>query len=184
VLERFKGLIPVTTFGCLRWGGVSTLQRLNLDAEAGWVRHSFAERRGVGLGLGPPKSRAGRRTVSLHPWVLPAIRRHLESIVDNDPDAVVFTGPDGATTWRGNPNKLIDWRATVAALGVPGLRFHSATAMVHQHATSTADRAIADAVDKAVPAAHDQLEEPRQRRNDPVGAVATGESARLGRWQR
>jgi integrase len=98
--------------------------------------------------------------------------------VDAGANAFVFTGPTGAAIRRGNLNKLLRWPPTVAAMGVPGLHFHdlrhtgntiaartgaslrdlmarmghdsSDAAMIYQHATSAADRAIADAVDKAV----------------------------------
>jgi integrase len=77
-----------------------------------------------------------------------------------------------------NLNKLVRWPAIVTAMGVPGLHFHDlrhtgntlaaktgaslrdlmarmghdsqAAAMIYQHATSAADRAIAAAFDKAV----------------------------------
>ena len=57
VPDRYRALILVTTFGCLRWGEVSALQRQDLDAKAGAVRvrHAFTEKRGAGLVLGSPK---------------------------------------------------------------------------------------------------------------------------------
>jgi integrase len=124
--ERFRALVLVTTFGCLRWGEVSALQRRDLDMELGTVRvrQAFTEQRGVGLVLGPPKSRAGRRTVTLPGAVLPATRLHLDQYVGPDLDALVFTGPTGAPIWRGNLNNLLRWRENTAAIGVPDLHFH------------------------------------------------------------
>ena len=46
------------------------------------------------------------------------------SYVDQRPNALVFTGPQGATLRRGNFNTLTRWVETVAKLGVPGLHFH------------------------------------------------------------
>jgi integrase len=116
--------------------------------------------------------------VTLPPFVVEAVKVHLGELVDGEPDAFVFTGSTGAPIWRGNLNKLLNWRPTVAAMRMPGLHFHdlrhtgnmfaaetgatlrdlmarmghdsSDAAMVYQHATAKADRAIADAVDKAV----------------------------------
>jgi hypothetical protein len=93
---------------------------------------------------------------------------------------LVFTGPTGKPIWRGNFNKLVDWPELVRHLGVPGLHFHdlrhtgntlaartgastrdlmarmghdsAQAAMIYQHATSEADRAIAAALDAAVKA--------------------------------
>jgi integrase len=123
-------------------------------------------------------SSSSARTASLPEIILPGVREHLAQYVDGQADAFVFTGPTGATIRRGNLNKLLRWQATVAAMGVPGLHFHDlrhtgntlaastgaslrdlmarmghdspAAAMIYQHATSAADRAIAAAVDKAV----------------------------------
>jgi integrase len=111
--------------------------------------------------------------VSLAEIILPGVREHLAQYVDGQADAFVFTGPTGAPIRRGNLNKLLRWQATVAAMGAPGLHFHDlrhtgttlavstgaslrdlvarmghdspAAAMIYQHATSAADRAIAAA---------------------------------------
>lgn len=180
VPHRFRAMILVTTFGCLRWGEVTALQRQDIDPDAGTVRvrHAFVEQRGVGLVLGPPKSRAGRRTVALPGAIAPAVRDHLAEFVSSDPDAWVFTGPTGRPILRGNFNKLVKWREAVDNIGAPLLHFHDLrhtgntlaartgaslrdlmarmghdsahAAMIYQHATSEADRAIAEAVDAAL----------------------------------
>jgi integrase len=175
---RYRALVLLTTFACLRWGEVSALQRQDLDTDQGLVRirQQFTEVRGVGLLLGPPKSRAGVRA-------LPSRRRscrlrdHLVAFVADHPDALVFTGPTGAPIWRGNFNKLVRWSEAVAAIGASGLHFHdlrhtgntiaarasastreltarmghdsSQAAIIYQHATAEVDRAIAQAVDEA-----------------------------------
>ncbi|MFY1689025.1 tyrosine-type recombinase/integrase [Plantactinospora sp. WMMB782] len=112
--------------------------------------------------------------------VLPALRDHLAAFVDDNPNALVFTGPNGRPIWRGNLNKLIGWSAAVGKLGVPGLHFHDLrhtgnslaartgasirelmarmghdspqAAMIYQHATAEADRAIAQAANVAMKA--------------------------------
>ncbi|MGL5857489.1 MAG: hypothetical protein ACRC35_03635 [Angustibacter sp.] len=84
------------------------------------VRAAFTEVRGRGLVLGPPKSRAGMRTVSLPATVTADLVAHLDRYVDVDPDALVFTGPKGAPIRRGNFNPLVRWGEAVAAAGVPG----------------------------------------------------------------
>jgi integrase len=107
--ERYRVLVLVATFACLRWGEVSALQRQDIDTETGLirVRQTFTEVRGAGLLLGPPKSRAGLRTVSVPASILPALRRHLVDFVGEKPTALVFTGPNRAAIWRGNFNKLV-----------------------------------------------------------------------------
>jgi integrase len=174
VPSRYRALIVVTTFGCLRWGEVTALQRQDIDLNTGTiqVRQAFVEQRGVGLTIGPPKPKAGVRKVSIPAAVHPAIRWHLKEFVETGPTALVFTGPNGRAIWRGNFNKLVNWLGAVDAIGMPGLHFHdlrhtgntlaaktgaslrdlmarmghdsSRAALIYQHATSDADRRIAD----------------------------------------
>ena len=180
VPPRYRALVLVTTFGCLRWGEVAALQRQDIDTLAGTirVRQAYTEQRGVGLVLGPPKSRAGRRTVSLPPAVVKVVRDHLAAEVDDNPDAFVFTTESGRPIWRGNLNKLIAWKASVSRIGQPDLHFHDLrhsgntlaartgastrdlmarmghdspqAALIYQHATAEADRAIAQALHDAM----------------------------------
>ena len=100
--------------------------------------------------------------------------------VDDEPDAFVFTTPSGKTIWRGNFNKLVDWRKTVASIGAAELHFHDLrhtgntlaarsgtslrdlmtrmghdnprAALIYQHASAKADLAIAAAINVMVEA--------------------------------
>ncbi|GAA4453069.1 tyrosine-type recombinase/integrase [Phytohabitans houttuyneae] len=204
--ERYRALILVATFGCLRWGEVAALQRQDINASTGVnrVRQAFTELRGVGMVLGPPKSRAGRRAVSVPAAILPVLRAHLGRCVGEGPDALVFTGPNGAAIRRGNFNKLTKWSAAVAAIGAAGLHFHdlrhtgntlaartgastkelmarmghdsAQAALIYQHATAEADRAIAEAVNDAVKAEQRRGKKApkreRKRRGDPDDGAA------------
>jgi integrase len=185
VPKRFRSLILLTTFACLRWGEVTALQRCDVDTDAGTVRirQAFVEHRGTGLILGPPKSRAGMRTVAIPSAVLPALRTHFYNHVGAEPDAFVFTGEAGRPIWRGSFNKLVKWSEAVAAVGAAGLHFHDLrhtgntlasrapgaslrdlmarmghdsprAALIYQHTNSEADRAIADAVSEVVAEHH------------------------------
>jgi integrase len=92
--------------------------------------------------------------------------------------ALVFPGIMGGPVRRGNFNKLSGWPHAVEALDVPGLHFHdlrhtgnqfaaasgaglrdlmarmghdsTRAAMIYQHESRGADRAITDAIDKHV----------------------------------
>ncbi len=174
---RYRALVLVTTFASLRWGEVTALQRRDIDTEQGIVRirHAMVEVRGQGVTLGPPKSRAGVRTVSLPAAILPDVRTHLTEYTADDPLSFVFTGPKGAVLRRGNFRKLVRWSDAVAAIGVAGLHFHDLrhtgnvfaakapgaslrdlmvrmghdsprAALIYQHTSTEADAAIADAV--------------------------------------
>lgn len=88
------------------------------------VREAFTEQRGIGTVLGPPKSRAGVRTVALPAVVLPTLTHHLSEYVQQGADAYIFTTENGRPIWRGNFNKLVSWRTTVTKIGAVGLHFH------------------------------------------------------------
>lgn len=183
VPARYQALILVTTFASLRWGEAMGLQRCDIDVAAGTVRirQAFVEQRGVGLVLGPPKSRAGVRTIALPNSAIPVLKKHLTTYVGKADDAFVFTGESGRTVWRGTFNKLVKWAESVKAVGVPGLHFHDLrhtgntlasrapganlrdimarmghdsprAALIYQHTSSEADQGIASAMDKAVKA--------------------------------
>lgn len=114
------------TFGSLRFGEVTALQRCDLEMNKRTVRVRWAhtEIRGKGLVVGPPKSRAGIRTVALPAAIMTDLDDHLRKYVGADPDALLFTGPAGAPLRRGNFNKLVGWSEAVAKVRMAGLHFH------------------------------------------------------------
>ena len=180
----YRAMVLITAFACLRWGEVTALHRSDIDLRKATVRvrHSYGEVEGQGLVLGPPKSKAGRRTVSIPSSIAQELKTHLETYVPSSPDALVFTGQSvrRPPLRRNNFAKLVGWREAVTKIGVPGLHFHdlrhtgntlaaatgtstrdlmtrmghdsARAALMYQHATARADRAIADALDAEVQA--------------------------------
>jgi len=126
--ERYRALILLTTFGCLRWGEVTALRRSDIDLVAGTVRvrAAFSQQKGKGLVLGPPKSAAGVRTVSFPPAIVPDLVEHFRRFVPDSPIALIFTGPSKGhpPLRRNNFRKLVDWEEAVSAVGAAGLHFH------------------------------------------------------------
>lgn len=189
--RRLRALILVTAFTTLRWGEVTALRRCDVAADGSWVRVSFAHTEVVGRGIvvGPPKSRAGVRTVSVPAAIRPEIVKHLMTYVDPGPTALVFTGPKGGALRRAHFNNLTRWVETVREIGVPGLHFHDLrhtgnllaaqtgastkdlmarmghddmrAALIYQRATSEADQRIADRLSGLVDDHHGV------RRDDP-----------------
>lgn len=114
-------------------------------------------------------------------------------------DALVFTGPNGATFRRGNLNPLSRWADAVASIGAPGLHFHNLrhtgnhlaartgattkdlmtrvghddmrAALIYQHATDEADRQIAERLSNLV-----EAHRPHTRLDDDGAAGAAGAS--------
>jgi len=178
--RRLRALILVSAFTTLRWGEVTALRRSQVAPDGSWVRVVVAHTEVVGRGIvvGPPKSRAGVRTVSVPEAIRADIVKHLMAYVDDGPDALVFTGPKGGALRRAHFNNLTRWVETVKKIGAPGLHFHDLrhtgnhlaartgattkdlmarmghddmrAALNYQHATGEADRQIAEGLSSLV----------------------------------
>jgi len=124
--HRYRVLVLVTAFASLRWGEVTALRRTEIDTEHGTVtvRVAYSELQNGALVLGPRKSRAALRTVSVPGAVVEALAEHMARYVGPGREALVFSGPKGAPLRRSNFNKLVGWAASVEAVGAPGLHFH------------------------------------------------------------
>ncbi|TKK80766.1 hypothetical protein FDA94_35445 [Herbidospora galbida] len=93
--ERYRALVLLGTFTTLRWGELAGLRRDCLDLEAGVVRvvGALVELDGGVLIDDTPKSRAGRRVVTIPPEIIPALREHVDRFAESDKDGWVFVGP-------------------------------------------------------------------------------------------
>jgi len=183
---RFRALVLLAAFASLRWGEVTALRRCDLYMAASTVRvrAAFTERSNGQIILGPPKSRAGLRTVSIPATILPDIAAHLAEHTRPDANALVFTGVKGGPLRRSSFNKLSGWPHVVTGMGLPGLHVHDLrhtgntlaadmgvslrnlmarmghdnerAALIYQHKSSPADRQIADGLDALLRASRDQ----------------------------
>ena len=110
--ERLRAMVMLAAFASLQFGEVTALQRQDIDVEgrAVTVQRSFSEVRGQGLVVGPPKSRAGIRTLALPDSLVTLLDQHLRTWVGLEASALVFTTPVGRPVRRGNFNKIVGWR--------------------------------------------------------------------------
>ncbi|GAA3472062.1 tyrosine-type recombinase/integrase [Nonomuraea roseola] len=192
--RRYRAMVLLATFASLRWGEVSALRRMDVDLDecAVRIRVAFVERSAGGLVLGPPKSKAGRRTVGIPRSIVPILREHMETYVKDDPAALMFPGAKGGPIRRSGFNTRTRWVNVVAEMGLSGLHFHDLrhtgnmlaaesgaglkdlmarmghdnvrAAMIYQHAVRGADQTITDAINR-------QLEEPES--DEEGGATGT-----------
>jgi integrase len=123
---RYRLLVLLTAFCSLRWGEVSALRRCDVAEDGSWVRVTVAhnEVAGRGIVVGPPKSRAGIRTVVVPEAIRADLVAHLRNSVGREPSALVFTGDKGRAIRRTNFSQRVKWTATVRKIGMPGLHFH------------------------------------------------------------
>jgi integrase len=178
--RRFRCLVLLATFGSLRWGEATALRRADIDLTARTVRvrAAYVERSTGEMLIGPPKSKAGRRTVGIPAAIIPDLTQHLAIYVKDEPGALVFPGVMGGPLRRCNFNKMSAWPQAVESIGMSGLHFHDLrhtgnqfaansgaglrdliarmghdserAAMIYQHEARGADRAITDAIDTHV----------------------------------
>jgi integrase len=145
-------LLGGSTFGLLiitgawtgaRWGELTGLQRVNTHLDDGVIvidpLVGALHESGSRLWLGPPKTAASVRTITLPPFLIPLLREHLEA---ND-EAAVFAGPRGGWLRRSNvyrralrpaaDGNLHIANPRVRAVPIrPGLTFHG---LRHSHKT-------------------------------------------------
>jgi integrase len=121
--QRYRALVLAGAYGGLRPGELAGLRcrRVDLEHAAVEVAEIVVEVEGK-LEIGPPKTRAGRRSVSLPGLVVEELARHLGN-GQQDPNAWVFPAPRGgplrATAFR---NRI--WHPATARAGLSGLRVH------------------------------------------------------------
>lgn len=108
----------------LRWGELAGLRRSRVDGAGGNVEVvEILTEVGGRLEMGPPKTKASRRRVSLPPFLVDMLDEHLATR-PLDPGALVFVGRDGAPLRRTNFRKR-HWLPAVQRAGLPEpLRFH------------------------------------------------------------
>lgn len=122
---RYRALVLVGGYGGLRIGELAGLRVGRVDELRSTVAVAeiLVDLPGR-LVFGPPKTRAGRRSVPLPRPVMSELRTHIDGWSDpHDPEALVFTAPRGGplrpTTWRPR-----FWKPAVAAAGIAGIQPH------------------------------------------------------------
>jgi integrase len=115
---RYRALVLVGAYGGLRIGELAGLRRSRVDLLRGTVQVAeiVVEARGA-LHMGPPKTRASRRTVGLPRFVAEELAAHLAG--RDDPEAFVFTAPLGGPL-RVTAFRARVWRPATRASGLDG----------------------------------------------------------------
>jgi integrase len=146
ILARLEGhaLYPAVALALatgMRRGELLALRWEDVDLEGATVRVERAlEETAAGLRFKAPKTKHGRRIISLPPSAVDALRAHrlrqLELRValgqgKLEPDALVFSTIEGAPLSPDNLSR--DWRRVMAALDLPAVTFH---ALRHSHASA------------------------------------------------
>jgi integrase len=118
----YRALVFVGAYGGLRIGELAALRRSRVDFTAGTVdvAETVNELKGK-LVVGPPKTRASRRKVSLPLGVMEELAVHLRA--PGRPTDQVFKAQEGGQLRISNFRRNI-WRPAVADANLAGLRIH------------------------------------------------------------
>lgn len=136
--DRLEALYLLAFATGAREGELLSIEAADFDLAAGTVRiNKTVDRVGGAFVVGPPKSRAGVRTVSLPAFAVAAVRRHLKGRKAGP----LFTTSGGRYISRSNFVRD-DWRSLLKRAGVPYRKFHTVR---HTHAS----RLLADRKDAA-----------------------------------
>ena len=179
---RWRAMVLLGAFCCLRVGELAALRRaaLRLDAPGGpevAVLATAGHVTGMGWVIGEPKSKAGKRTLTVPQAIVPDLREHLASFAEPGPGGRVFVGERGAHV-RSSTFMARVFTPATRRLGLPGTHFHDLrhtgntlaagtgasladlmarmghastdAALRYQHATRAQDAALADALSTLV----------------------------------
>jgi integrase len=123
--RRYRALVLLATFASLRWAELAALRPVDIDLVACTIRvdRQLIEQLGGGSAFGPPKSRAGRRTVPFPDMLRAELSDHLERFALDSDEALVFTSPMGTPLRHSNFYRRV-WMPVLAKVGLPGIHFH------------------------------------------------------------
>ncbi len=124
IAPRYRALVLIGAYGGLRIGEMAGLRRGRVDILRSRIEVAEICVEVAGhLTYGPPKTRAGRRIVTLPRSVVKILDEHLADYTPADPQAFVFTAPEGGPLrvpqWRRR-----QWKQGVATADLAPLRPH------------------------------------------------------------
>jgi integrase len=175
---RYRALVLLAAFTSLRWAELAALTPADIDLDALTVRViRQLDYHDKGYKFGPPKSKAGVRTVPFPDLIVPDLREHLDWVPFSVP--LVFSSSTGSPLSHSNFRQRV-WLPALAAVGLEGVHFHDLrhtgnqltanaganikelmarmgqdserAALIYQHSSSQRQRTLADEVGKAASA--------------------------------
>ena len=145
---RLHVLAMVALFTGMRLGEILALRwnRMDLDRKVAQVREALEQTKALGIRFKPPKSKAGRRNVTLPDLLVDALREHRKAVLELrmqigagriPEDALLFANIDGSPL---SPNAMsAAWADFAEKIDIPDVTFH---ALRHTHASQLIDEGV------------------------------------------
>lgn len=129
---EYKAMVLVAAYGGLRMGELIGLRRHRLDYQKSTIRviEQVQQTTSSTFIIGPPKTDAGVRTVTMPPQVMAILKEHVKEHSEKGRSGLVFPAPEGGYIRRSNFTRRA-WSSARKKAGVDGLRFHD---LRHSHA--------------------------------------------------
>lgn len=136
ITPRFRALVLLGAFCGLRLGELQNLRRrhvnllqhrLTVDSQVSEVAGEFIE--------GPPKTKAGNRTVAIPERLLADLELHLSEFAAPGPDGLLFCSADGTYLYRTTLRR--HWVAARDKVGLDGFTIHDLRHTGHTLAAGT-----------------------------------------------
>ena len=172
-------MVLLATFCGLRLGELLALRRDRIDLAQRrlTVIEQVTELQDGTRTVGPPKTAAGRRAVSIPPHIVRDIELHLQEFAAREDEALLLPAWGGGFLRKSNFHRRI-WAPATRAVGVQHLHFHdlrhtgntlaastgastrelmarmghasARAALIYQHATDSRDAEVAEAISRLV----------------------------------
>src|SRR5215469_16965923 len=145
---RFGAVAITALFAGMRLGEVLALRwnRVDLDAKVVQVREALEQTKVFGIRFKLPKSRVGRRDITLPDILVDALREHRKAMLELrmqlgagklPDDALLFADVDGGPL---SPTAVSTaWADFAESVGIPAVTFH---ALRHTHASQLIDQGV------------------------------------------
>jgi integrase len=145
---RLGTVAMVSLFTGMRLGEVLAvrLNRVDLDRRVAQVREALEQTKAHGIRFKPPKSKAGRRDITLPDVLVEALREHRKRQLEFwmqlgrgrlPDDALLFANLDGGPL---SPNAVsAAWADFADSIGMPDVTFHG---LRHTHASQLIDEGV------------------------------------------
>lgn len=118
---RYRAMVLSMAWATLRIGEAAGLRRSDVDLTVGSLRvaNNVVEVKGSAV-EGPPKTKAGRRTMTMPPSVMAELGEHL----GRQPGTTYVFGPSGVRPLHSSDFRRFIWRPALAAAGLGHARPH------------------------------------------------------------